>query len=71
MTTLKAEIARLTLAERIQLVEDLWDGIASEAGSSLAVAPDQVAELKRRLDAHRGDPDAVIAWEQVRSELGD
>ena len=36
--TLMPEIANLTLAERIQLVEDLWDSIAAEAGGALPLS---------------------------------
>lgn len=71
MTALMDQIARLSLAERIQLVEDLWDSIAREAAPGLAVTPEQRDELGRRLQAHRAAPEAAIPWEQVRAELGD
>jgi putative addiction module component (TIGR02574 family) len=54
VSTLMPEIARLTLAERIQLVEDLWDSIAAEASQSLKLTE---------------DPGAAIPWAQVRAEL--
>ncbi len=70
MPTLTPEIARLTLAERIQLVEDLWDSIAAEASRSLPLTEEQLDELQRRAQAHKDNPGAAIAWEQVRAELG-
>jgi putative addiction module component (TIGR02574 family) len=69
MPTLTPEIARLTLAERIQLVEDLWDSIAAEASQSLPLTEDQLRELQRRAQAHRQDPGAAVPWEQVRAEI--
>jgi putative addiction module component (TIGR02574 family) len=69
MPTLATEIARLTLAERIQLVEDLWDSIAAEASHSLALTEEQLSELHRRAQGHKDHPDAAIPWEQVRAEL--
>lgn len=69
MPTLTPEIAQLTLAERIQLVEDLWDSIADEAGKSLPLTEEQLGELQRRAQAHKEDPDAAIAWDQLRAEL--
>jgi putative addiction module component (TIGR02574 family) len=69
MPTLTPEIARLTLAERIQLVEDLWDSIATEASQELPLTEEQVHELRRRAQAHQDHPDAAIPWEQVRAEL--
>jgi len=69
MSTLIPEIAGLTLAERIQLVEALWDSIAAEAGQSLPLTEEQRAELQRRAQAHRDNPGAALPWEQVRAEL--
>jgi len=69
MSTLMPEIARLTLAERIQLVEDLWDSIAAEASQSVPLTEEQLAELQRRSRAHQQDPASAIPWEQVRAEL--
>lgn len=69
MSTLMPELARLTLAERIQLVEDLWDSIAAEAGQSLPLTQEQIAELQRRAQAHKDDPDAAIPWGRVGAEL--
>jgi putative addiction module component (TIGR02574 family) len=69
MSTLTPEIARLTLAERIQLVEDLWDSIASEVDTALPFSSAQIAELHRRAQAHEESAEAAIPWEQLRSEL--
>lgn len=63
---------RLSLAERLQLVEDIWDSIAEEAHSApgaLPLSEAQRAEVRRRRDAHRRDPGAAIPWERVREEL--
>jgi putative addiction module component (TIGR02574 family) len=69
MTALPSEIAKLSLAERIELVEDLWDSIASEAADSLTLTDAQKAELRRRMQAHRDDPNSALPWESVRAEL--
>lgn len=44
----------LPVKERIKLVEDLWDSIARDQ-SVLPVAPEQKAELDRRLDGFEID----------------
>ena len=62
------DFSRLTVAERIQLAEDLWDSLA-EAPEVLALTDAQRDELDRRLAAHRADPDAAISWESLRQEL--
>jgi putative addiction module component (TIGR02574 family) len=69
MTILSPEIAKLTVAERIQLVADLWDSIAAEAGQALTLTEAQIAELRRRAQAHRDSPESAISCEQRRAEL--
>jgi putative addiction module component (TIGR02574 family) len=61
-------IGDLTLAERIELVEQIWDSIAAEQ-ASLRVVPAQQAELDRRLEAYRENPTAGASWEEVRARL--
>jgi putative addiction module component (TIGR02574 family) len=62
------ELLRLPLAERIELVEDLWDSIATDA-ESVPVPESHRRELARRRAAHREDPTAVRPWEEVRERL--
>jgi putative addiction module component (TIGR02574 family) len=62
------DFSRLTVAERIQLAEDLWDSLP-EAPEVLGVTDAQRAELDRRLAVHRADPEAAVSWESLRQEL--
>ena len=67
-----SDYRRLSLAERLQLVEDIWDSIAEEARGApgaLPLSDAQRAEVLRRREAHRRDPGAAIPWERVREEL--
>jgi len=48
------KLTDLPIDERIRLVEDLWDSIASDQ-SALPVTPEQKVELDRRLDAYAID----------------
>jgi putative addiction module component (TIGR02574 family) len=48
MRTSDLDISGLSLAERIQLAEDLWDSVAAETGE-LPLSAAQTAELDRRL----------------------
>ena len=47
---MNAQLSALPLDERLRLVEDLWDSIASEA-EALPLTPAQREELDQRLDA--------------------
>lgn len=62
------EIRKLSLAERIQLVEDVWDSIAAE-GEEFPIPESHRAELARRREEHRQSPEDVVPWEEVRRQL--
>jgi len=62
------ELRSLLVAERIQLVEDLWDSIAEDSGS-LQLTDAQRAELDRRLDDFEAAPGAGDSWEEVKRKL--
>jgi putative addiction module component (TIGR02574 family) len=63
-------LRRLSVSERLRLVEDLWDSIAQDApDEALPVTPELAAELDRRLAEHEANPDDVVPWEEVRARL--
>ncbi len=62
------EILSLSVEERIQLVEAVWDSI-TEHPESLPVTEAQRKELDRRLADHLRDPHAARSWSQVRDSL--
>ena len=64
-----AEYMKLSVSERIQLVEDIWDSIVADAPNTVDLSQAQKAELHRRVAAHRADPSTAVPWEQVRSKL--
>jgi putative addiction module component (TIGR02574 family) len=69
MSTLaKADVLSLSVAERIQLVEDIWDTIAA-VPEELGLSDEQKAELDRRLDAYHRDPDGGSPWAVVRERI--
>jgi len=49
------DILNLTVAERIELIGDLWDSLA-EVPDAVSLTEAQKAELDRRLDAHHRNP---------------
>jgi putative addiction module component (TIGR02574 family) len=58
----------LPLSERIELAEALWESIIQD-GYEPEVTTAQAEELDRRLAAHEKNPDDVVAWETVKSDL--
>lgn len=59
------EIARLSVPERILLLEDLWESIASEP-SSVPVPQSHRGELDRRLAEYEKDPGRLLTLEDLR-----
>ena len=65
-------LRQLSVAERLQLVEDLWDSIAQDApDEALPVTPELAAELDRRIAEYERDPSAGQPWEVVRARILD
>jgi putative addiction module component (TIGR02574 family) len=68
MTKPKIDYRNLSVPERLDLVEDIWDSIAQDA-ESLELTAEERAELDRRLAEHARDPRSAIPWETVKDEL--
>ncbi|CAN5385672.1 addiction module protein [soil metagenome] len=68
MTTQLSEILQLSVAERIQLVEDIWDSI-SVVPDAVSLNEEQQAELERRLEAYQANPSEGISWNDLKNKL--
>jgi len=64
----REEIQQLSVAERVQLAEEIWDSIAATP-EQLPVTDAQREELDRRLVSHERESANVVPWEQVREKL--
>ena len=58
-----ADIMELSISERIPLVEDIWDSIAT-VSDAVQLADDQRKELERRLEEYHKNPEGGSPWEQ-------
>jgi putative addiction module component (TIGR02574 family) len=68
MANSKLDFSHLSVAERLQLIEQLWDSVA-DAPETLPLTDAQAEELDRRLEAYRHDGDPGRPWAQVLDEL--
>ncbi len=59
---------QFSVAERILLVEEIWDSIAEEA-EEVPLTNAQQQDLERRLAAHEANPKAGSSWEEVKARL--
>jgi len=62
------QLSALTLSEKIQLVEDLWDSIAAEA-EGLPLPEWQKTELDRREAEYLRDPSLASTWEDAKQRI--
>lgn len=63
-----APLFKLARAERIQLVEDLWDSLAQEEAVT-PVSEEKRDELRRRKEYYLQNPSSALTWEQVKKEV--
>ena len=64
-----SNLEQLPLAERLLLVEDLWDSIARSHEADLPIPEWQKAELTRRKQKYEQDPDSAIPWSEVKRSI--
>lgn len=63
-----SDVLELPVAERLKLVEAIWDSIA-EVPDALELTPAQRAELEQRLDEYEKDPEAGAPWSEVKERI--
>jgi putative addiction module component (TIGR02574 family) len=62
------EIAKLSAPEKILLVEDLWDSIASDE-SGVPVPQSHMDELDRRLKRYESHPGDLLSLDELFSRI--
>jgi putative addiction module component (TIGR02574 family) len=67
-----SDLMHLSVAERLRLVEDLWDSIAAEAEHDprlLPVTEEQKSLLRRRSESYRRNPGAAIPLDEALARI--
>ncbi len=62
------DLKHLPLAQRVQLVEDLWDSIAAEL-ESMPLSDSLKREMDRRLEDYLKDPTRAVPYEEVKRRM--
>lgn len=62
------EITRLSVPEKILLVEELWDSIAAE-GENIPVPKSHIKELERRYETSKKHPGDLLSLEELQSRV--
>lgn len=63
-----APIFELETSEKLQLLEDLWDNIASQP-ANIPILDWQKEELTKRKAAHLKDVSEASAWDSVKARI--
>jgi putative addiction module component (TIGR02574 family) len=63
-----SEILKLTVAERLQLIESIWDSIAAEP-NTVPLTDEVREELDRRLIDAETNPGIGRSWAEVKARL--
>ena len=61
-------IKRLSVTERVQLAQDIWDTLQPMA-QDLPLTEAQRGVVDRRLEEHRRDPTSAVPWNEVKARL--
>ena len=62
------QILKLSVPERILLVEAIWDSIES-SNYSVKLTKEQENILKDRLEDYKKNPDEGSSWEEVKKRI--
>lgn len=63
-----SEIKKLSIAERILIVQEIWDSIASEQ-ELIQLTAAQRTELDKRLASYEASPNEGKSWEEIKRRL--
>jgi putative addiction module component (TIGR02574 family) len=62
------ELKRLSNEEKLMLVGELWDDLASQP-EALPPRSEHIELLKERLEQFRRNPTDVVAWEDIKARV--
>jgi putative addiction module component (TIGR02574 family) len=66
MGDLRSQLATLSAAEKVELLDAVWESLEADAHS---LTETQRAELDFRVARHEKNPSDVIPWERIRTGL--
>ena len=62
------ELRTLSASEKLALVTELWEDLASKP-EDIPITPEQIAEVDRRLEEYRQNPGLGSSWEEVKARI--
>jgi putative addiction module component (TIGR02574 family) len=62
------ELRTLSASEKLTLLTELWEDLASNP-EDIPITPEQIAEVDRRLEEYRQNPNLGSSWEEVKARI--
>jgi len=69
MTKPTVDPSQLSVDERLELIDQLWDSVARDAPERLELTPDEEAEIERRSEELRANPELAVPWDTMRARI--
>ena len=66
MHTPPINISSISVAEKFELLDAIWEDLAAQAPAALS--EEQATELDRRVAKYEQNPNAVVSWESVKAK---
>jgi putative addiction module component (TIGR02574 family) len=64
-----SKILELNVAQRILIVEEIWDSIVADIPDSVPLVESQKKELDKRLNSYQRNPAAGSSWNKVKEKI--
>lgn len=68
MTQMMQDILKMSVPERILMVEAIWDSIA-ENDEQVELSAETKQLLDKRLEAHKNNPKEGSSWDEVKTRI--
>ena len=69
MNTQLSNILKLSVPERILLVEAIWDSIANEKNNTYQLSPEQISLLEEELASYSKNPNQGSSWDEIKKRI--
>lgn len=61
--------SQLSVEERLELIDRLWESVARDAPERLDLSPEEEAEIDRRSEELHANPDLAVPWDTARTGI--
>ena len=64
-----SDILKLSVAERVLLVEAIWDSIASEQKNTYKLSEEQIHFLEEEMASYSKTPNEGTSWDEIKARI--